>query len=391
MNRQSAFEIPLFALGFRAFFAFAGLSALVLIVLWKHIYFQHLEFENYFPITFWHAHEMLLGYTSAVIAGFLLTAVKNWTGLPTLTGDRLAGLCLLWLYGRILPFYSGWLPDALIALVDFSFLPVLAYQIAKPIWRVKQLKSLVFIGLLVLMILGNGLIHAEITGLSDNTAWVGIQLVLATIILLILVIAGRIIPFFTDRGLPGTLSIRNPAMDIASVASAALVFILQLYEISGVVMAVSAIAAAGLNFLRVRNWYEPRVWYVPLLWVLYAGYGWIIIGFVLYALSAFSLVMPTLSLHAFTMGGIGVLTLGMMSRVALGHTGRALKASGAITIGFIMINLAVFVRVLMPIVAPAWYGNTVTIATSFWLMAFSLFAFVYAPILVNPRIDGKPG
>ena len=391
MNRQSAFEIPLFALGFRAFFAFAGLSALVLIVLWKHIYFQHLELENYFPNTLWHAHEMLLGYTSAVIAGFLLTAVKNWTGLPTLTGDRLAGLCLLWLYGRILPFYSGWLPDALIALADFSFLPVLAYQIAKPIWQAKHMKSLVFIGLLVLMILGNGLIHAEITGLTENTVWIGINLVLATIILLILVIAGRIIPFFTDRGLPGTLSIRNPVLDSASVASAALVFILQLYEISGVVMAVSAIAAAGLNFLRVRNWYEPRVWYVPLLWVLYAGYGWIIMGFVLYALSAFSLVMPTLSLHAFTMGGIGVLTLGMMSRVALGHTGRELKASGAITIGFVLINLAVFVRVLMPIVAPAWYGNTITIATSFWLMAFSLFAFVYAPILVNPRIDGKPG
>ena len=113
---------------------------------------------------YWHAHEMLLGYSVAVIAGFLLTAVKNWTGKPTLTGDKLAGLALLWLYGRILPFYAGLLPDVLIAVIDFAFLPVLAYQISKPIMQARHFKSLIFIGLLLLLTLGNGLIHAEILG-----------------------------------------------------------------------------------------------------------------------------------------------------------------------------------------------------------------------------------
>ena len=177
MKSSTIFDYPLFALGFRAFFGLAGLSALILIVLWNAIFKGELTLSNYFADTYWHAHEMLLGYSVAVIAGFLLTAVKNWTGRPTLTGDQLAGLCLLWLYGRIVPFYAGLLPDALIALIDFSFLPALAYQISKPIMQAKHYRSLIFIGLLLLLALGNGLIHAEILGLQENSAWPGIQVV----------------------------------------------------------------------------------------------------------------------------------------------------------------------------------------------------------------------
>ena len=220
MNTQKIFDTPLLGLGFRVFFALAGLSALILIVLWNAIFKGTLTAEHYFTNSYWHAHEMLLGYSVAVIAGFLLTAVKNWTGKPTLTGDNLAGLALLWLYGRILPFYAGLLPDALIAAVDFAFLPTLAYQISKPIMQARHFKSLVFIGLLVLLTLGNGLIHAEILGLSQNTAWTGIQLVVATIIILILILAGRVFPFFTERGLSGTLIIRNPLLDALSIGSA---------------------------------------------------------------------------------------------------------------------------------------------------------------------------
>ena len=208
MNTHKIFDTPLLGLGFRVFFALAGLSALVLIVLWNAVFNGTLTADNYFANNYWHAHEMLLGYSVAVIAGFLLTAVKNWTGKPTLTGDRLAGLALLWLYGRILPFYAGLLPDAFIALIDFAFLPVLAYQTSKPIMQAKHFKSLIFIGLLLLLTLGNGLIHAEILGLCQNTAWIGIQLVIATIIILILILAGRVFPFFIERGLHGTLIIK---------------------------------------------------------------------------------------------------------------------------------------------------------------------------------------
>ncbi|MDI1278009.1 NnrS family protein [Methylobacter sp.] len=390
MKSHPIFDYPLFALGFRAFFALAGLAALILIVFWNAIFNGALTSEHYYPNNYWHAHEMLLGYAVAVIAGFLLTAVKNWTGKPTLTGDQLASLCLLWLYGRILPFYAGELPDALIALVDFSFLPALAYQVSKPIIEAKQYRNLFFIGLLLLLALGNGLIHVQMLGLA-NTATAGIQLVVATIIVLILIIAGRVFPFFTERGIPGTLIIRNPMLDNASVASAVIVFALQLFGVSGTLLALAALIAAAVNIARLSGWYVKRVIYVPLLWVLYAGYSWVILGFMLTALSAYSVVLPSLALHAFTLGGIGVLTLGMMARVSLGHTGRAMQASNAIAIAFVLINVAALFRVLLPIAMPGWYENLIYVSTLFWLAAFSLFVFVYAPILASARIDGQEG
>jgi len=391
MKSQPIFDYPLFALGFRAFFALAGLAALILIVFWNAIFNGTLTSEHYYPNNYWHAHEMLLGYAVAVIAGFLLTAVKNWTGKPTLTGDPLASLCLLWLYGRILPFYAGLLPDALIALVDFAFLPALAYQVSKPIIEAKQYRNLFFIGLIMLLALGNGLIHAEILGLQENTATIGIQLVVATIIILILIIAGRVFPFFTERGIPGTLIIRNPLLDNASVASAVIIFALQIFGISGTLLALAAIVAVAVNVARLSGWYVQRVMYVPLLWVLYAGYGWIILGFMLTVLSAYSVVLPSLALHAFTLGGIGVLTLGMMARVSLGHTGRAMKASNTMAIAFVLINVAALFRVLLPIAMPHWYENLIYVSTLSWLAAFSLFVFVYAPILSSARIDGQDG
>jgi len=391
MKSHPIFDYPLFALGFRAFFALAGLAALILIVFWNAIFNGTLTSEHYYPNNYWHAHEMLLGYAVAVIAGFLLTAVKNWTGKPTLTGDPLASLCLLWLYGRILPFYAGLLPDALIALVDFAFLPALAYQVSKPIIEAKQYRNLFFIGLIMLLALGNVLIHAQMLGLQENTATIGIQLVVATIIILILIIAGRVFPFFTERGIPGTLIIKNPLLDNASVASAVIVFALQIFGISGTLLALAAIVAVAVNVARLSGWYVQRVMYVPLLWVLYAGYGWIILGFMLTVLSAYSVVLPSLALHAFTLGGIGVLTLGMMARVSLGHTGRAMKASNTIAIAFVLINVAALFRVLLPIAMPHWYENLIYISTLSWLAAFSLFVFVYSPILSSARIDGQDG
>lgn len=387
MNTQKIFNTPLFGLGFRVFFAMAGLSALILIVLWNAFFKGNLTIDHYFADNYWHAHEMLLGYSVAVIAGFLLTAVKNWTGKPTLTGDKLAGLALLWLYGRILPFYAGLLPDALIAVIDFSFLPALAYQISKPIIQAKQFKSLVFVALLLILTLGNILIHAEILELCQNTAWIGIQLVVGTIIIMILILAGRVFPFFVEKGLHGTLIIRNPLLDALSIGSAFTVFAMQLGAISGNLLALTAIFSVIVNSVRLAGWYVQRIWYVPLLWILYIGYGWIILGFILTALSAYSWILPSLALHAFTVGGIGVLTLGMMARVSLGHTGRALRVSNAMAIGFILINLAALLRVLLPLALSNWYNILIYASTLSWLAAFSLFMFVYAPILTSPRID----
>ncbi|MCX7088156.1 MAG: NnrS family protein [Methylococcales bacterium] len=389
--KQKIFNYPLFALGFRPFFVLAGLSALLLMLIWNAIYTGKIPGSAYFPGYYWHAHEMLMGYSAAVIAGFLLTAVKNWTGLETVTGDKLAGLCLLWLYGRIVPFYAGSFPDSLIALIDFAFLPLLALQLASGIIKAKQPHNLIFIALLAIMALGNALLHSQLLGLTEHTAHYGLRLIVATIIIMILVISGRVLPFFTERGLQGTISIRNQQLDLLAIASAVIVFCLQLIDISGALLAISAILAAVLNGLRVSGWYVQRIWYVPLLWILYTGYAWIIIGFILIALSAYQLVSGELALHAFTLGGVGLLTLGMMARVALGHTGRSLKASNTIATAFVLLNLAAFVRVLLPAALQNSSAMLIYCATLLWLAAFALFMFVYLPILTQPRIDGQDG
>jgi len=390
MNKQ-ILDYPLFALGFRVFFALAGLFALILIVLWTSIFDGTLVIDNYYPSTYWHAHEMLLGYSVAVIAGFLLTAVKNWTGVQTIQGDKLLGLCLLWIYGRIVPFYSELLPDGLIAFIDFSFLPALAYFVSKPIIKSGNFRNLFFIGLLLLMAFGNGLIHVEILGIKDNTAGMGLELVVTIIIMMILIIAGRVFPFFTERGLKGVMAIRNKGLDIASVASGALVFVLLIFDVNGTVLTLVAITAMVANVMRVSGWYVSRIWYVPLLWVLYMGYAWIILGFLFIALQSQGMVQPSVAIHAFTVGGIGVLTLGMMARVSLGHTGRAMKASNTIAIAFVLINVAGLFRVIMPSIMPDWYSSFLLISSYSWLAAFSLFVFIYTPILSSVRVDGQPG
>lgn len=391
MNNKPVFDYPLFAMGFRAFFALAGLSALALIALWNAMANGSLHLDNYYPAIQWHAHEMLLGYSVAVIAGFLLTAVRNWTGMQTANPDQLAALCFLWIYGRVLPFYSELVPDVLIAAVDFAFLPALTYFISKPLLKTGHYKNLIFTGLLLLLAVANGLIHAQILGFSETGVMLGLNMLVAIIVMMILVIAGRVFPFFTERGLSGVICIRNPGLDIVTIVVSMTVFVLMMLDVSGILLALVALAAVVLNIMRVSGWYDGRIWFVPLLWVLYVGYGWLILGFVMLALSAFTLVLPAVALHAFTVGGIGILTLGMMARVALGHTGRALKTSNVMAIAFLLINLAAIMRVLFPAILPAWYGGFVLVSTYAWLAAFSLFAFYYLPILVAARSDGEPG
>ncbi|MGR9100137.1 MAG: NnrS family protein [Gammaproteobacteria bacterium] len=383
--------MPLFALGFRVFFLIAGLAAIGLMLIWGGLYGGWLSIDSYYSGMLWHAHEMLVGYAAAVIAGFLLTAVRNWTGKPTPVNGKLAALAVLWLLGRLLPFFTPAVPGILAAAVDWAFLPVLAWQIGSPMLQARHFKSLVFSGLLLLMAAGNGLIHAQVLGFFPETSGTGVKIIVMTIILVILVIAGRVFPFFTERGLSGAMPRRSPVADTLAVASALLVFTVDLFAAAGTFLALSAAAAAIFNLARLIGWYDNRIWRVPLLWVLYTGYAWIVAGFVLTGLSAFSLVIPSLALHALTIGGIGVLTLGMMSRVALGHTGRELKASMAMAAGFVLINLAVLVRVAAPLALPAWYTDSVYLAMGLWMAAFALFLLVNAPMLVRPRPDGRPG
>ncbi len=379
----------LFALGFRPFFLLAGVAAVALLSFWLHLYAGGPAPATYYGDIGWHSHEMLFGYSAAVVAGFLLTAVRNWTSVQTITGTPLALLAGLWLLARVLPFMP--LPGAVVAAVDLLFLPALAYAIYLPISRVRQWRNLFFVPLLLAYGLGNLLVHLQVLGVTGNTLQAGNSIAIGMLVMLLAVMGGRVIGFFIERGLPGVQIKQWPWVEKLCVASVPVYFLFEALGVPALLLTVAALAAMVAHLVRVFGWYHPRIRSVSLLWVLYGGYAWIGIGFLLKALSAQGLVSPFLAIHAFTVGAIGVLTLGMMARVSLGHTGREMHAKRAISIAFALINIAALVRVVSPMFHPEAYLYYVMAAGVLWLTAFVLFLIVYVPVLWRPRVDGMPG
>jgi uncharacterized protein involved in response to NO len=370
--------LVLFNLGFRVFFLFAALFSLLAMSLWIG--------PRFLSQTLWHAHEMVFGYAVAVIAGFLLTAVRNWTGRKTPEGSTLAALASIWLLSRILALS----PETLLfsAIGDAVFLLALWLAVARPIVAVRQWRQTpVLVSLLV--VLAAQLIY--LWGVLNRQAEIqltGIYLGFYAEIGLILVIAGRIVPFFTRSGLNLPQTLTSPAWleKILLPLYALFVAVLLGWPGSPLLRWLAAVLA-GLNGIRLMRWHTPSIWRKPLLWVLFVAYGWLIAGFVLLALGK-----PRLALHAFSVGGLGGITLGMMSRVSLGHTGRNLHQPPAILgLVFALLFLAAVARVLLPWLMPGqallWYR----LAGLAWIFAFGLFTGVYAPILSRPRVDGRPG
>jgi len=378
-----------FALGFRPFFLAAGLFAIVLLGLWLAVLQGRIATGPLAPAV-WHGHEMLFGYTVAVIAGFLLTAAQNWTGIRTPSGAPLAALFLLWLAAR-LGFLVPGLPTGLVATIDLLFLPVLALVLAWPIVKAKQLSNAPFPIMLLALAAANALVHGEALGWTAASASLGLHLATYVVVTMMVVMSGRVIPSFTDNKLR-TQARRWKAIEwLVPVATFGALVAALLAPDSLVTVLLAAIAAA-VHVIRLAGWYTGKFWSVPLLWILHLGYAWIALGFALLALSAAGMVSATgASLHAFTTGGIGVLTLGMMARVSLGHTGRLLEAAPLMTLAFVAINLAALVRVAMPLFFPAAYAQGMAAAGLVWMAAFGLFAAIYTPILLRPRVDGKAG
>jgi len=390
-KKMRRIHFTLFASGFRPFFLMAGIFAVILMALWAGAFVINRPLTTYYGMTGWHSHEMIFGYACAVIAGFLLTAVKNWTGMETAKGPPLAGLSALWLAGRIMPFFPGGLPPWLIALVDLLFLPALALSLAIPLVRGGQKRNLFFIPLLGAFALADLLVHLELFGFAYGSARAGNFLALDLIILLIVIMGGRVIPFFTERALSGVSPRRWQWLEWSSIASVIAFMLAELFLPGSIPAGVMAGLAAASNGLRLAGWYTKRFWAVPLLWVLHLGYAWVVVGFCLKTLAALDLVPPQLTLHAFTVGGIGVLTLGMMARVSLGHTGRPLKAAGPVAFAFALINLAAVLRGIAPIIFPYWLLQLVALSGGLWILSFLIFVVIYTPILISPRVDGLPG
>lgn len=377
------------ALGFRPFFLLAGLAAVALLGGWLALAVGNLPHPAHYDAVGWHSHEMLFGYAAAVIAGFLLTAVRNWTGVDTLTGAPLAALACLWLTGRLLP-WTG-MPGVAIASVDLAFLPLLALALAGPLRAGKNRMNLVLLPLLFGMTLANALIHARALGWIDLAATVGTRLMLDLVLALVLLVAGRVMPFFTEMALEGASPrVRRP-VELAGMVLLALLITLHLVGVAGMPLALVAGAMALVQAARLAGWYQAGVFRVPILAVLYSGYAWLVAGFALHALAALGEFSPSAATHAFTVGAIGVLTLGMMARVALGHTGRPMRSVLAIDVAFVLLNLAALVRVVLSGLWPAGHGTWLNLSGLLWIAAFVLFVAVYAPILIRPRADGKSG
>ena len=378
----------IFALGFRPFFLLAGWLAILLMAFWVPVFVGGVASDIYYAQIDWHSHEMIFGYTIAVIAGFLLTAVRNWTNTPTPSGLPLAGMGALWLIARILPILVAIFPRWLIAAADLAFLPTFAIGIAVPLLKNNEKQNLIFLPLLAVLWSADLLVHADVLGLAPNLARKGVFLGLDVIILVIVIMGGRVIPFFTERALSVVLK-RWRIVEWLSPVSVVLFLLTELFVPDSVTSASLAALAACANGARLAGWYTPRYWRVPLLWVLHLGYGWIILGFYLKAGTALGLVPPQFTIHAFTVGGIGVLTLGMMARVSLGHTGRPLKVGAAMTTAFVLINLAAVGRGLLPPFFPQFFSQLIVASGAFWIAAFTIFIIVYTPILIQPRVDGR--
>jgi uncharacterized protein involved in response to NO len=379
------------ALGFRPFFLLAGFSAVILMATWVVAFMGGIAFSTYYGQIDWHSHEMIFGYTVAVVAGFLLTAVRNWTERPTPAGRYLGAMVALWLFGRILPFCPEIFPNWFIASIDLAFLPVVAVGIGMPLLRSGESRNLLFLPLLAALWAANFFVHAELLGLALNLARKGIFLGLDLIVLLIVIMGGRVIPFFTERALPGVVMKRRSIIEWLAPLSVIMFLLADFFFADSLLFTSLAALAACANGIRLAGWYTHRYWGVPLLWVLHLGYGWIVAGFFLKVGAALGVVPPQFTVHAFTVGGIGVLTLGMMARVALGHTARPLSVGAAMVVAFGLVNLSAVTRGLLPVLLPEWFSSLIVVSGLLWIAAFVVFVITYTPILTQPRIDGRPG
>ncbi len=384
-------RFALFALGFRPFFLAAGISALVLLGLWLALWQGVVPAGGYFTLVEWHAHEMLFGYTAAVIAGFLLTAVKNWTGMAVPVGRLLVIISTVWLLGRLLVVTPG-MPGVVVALVDLVFIPLVGWSLWRPLWygqnRVNRVFLLIFAG----MTLANLLVHLDVAGLSKGLWPRGVYLMVDMVLLVLLLVAGRVVPFFTEKAVPGARSAVRPWVEKATFITMTLAAVVELLLPHGPAGGILLLLAALVQAVRLWGWYDGGIWRWPILWVLHLGYAWLVLGLALRGLAGFDLLPYAVALHAITVGGIGVLTLGMMSRVALGHTGRNINDTGPLMpVAFVLLNIGALVRVFGPLFMVEKFNLWINIAGGLWMLAFLAFVWVYTPILIKPRIDGRPG
>ncbi|MDE2028553.1 MAG: NnrS family protein, partial [Candidatus Omnitrophica bacterium] len=360
---------------------------------WMAFYVLGVQMNTVMPPAIWHGHEMIFGFTMAVVAGFLLTAVINWTGLPTLSGMPLLILFLLWLSGRVLAFLPRPFPIWPMTLSDTLFLLYLSVAVIRPIAAVKQWKQSAVFSKLILVLLAGLIFHMALSRFYTDVEQKTLLFAVYVITSLIMTIGRRVMPFFIERGVGYPVTLKNNVMlDRASLILLTAFTVIDVFLKWPLVVSVICALLVIVHTLRLSGWYTQGIWKKPLLWVLFAGYVFIICGFFLKIFEPWDHQCGDSALHAFTAGGIGIFTLGMMARVSWGHTGRNLaEPPRVLPLMFACIILSAFIRTFPPLLNGSPYVLWIGISQVLWIAAFSLFVIFYFRVLTSPRPDGKRG
>ena len=383
----SSQAFALFALGFRPFYLFASGFAALSVPLWA-LQFSGMLARPYLAGALWHAHEMVFGFTLAVIVGFLFTAGRNWTNQPTPTGWTLGALAALWVAGRILvltPFGGA------AAVVNVAFPWAAAIGLGIPFWKARNRRNYFFVALLVLMGCATALFHLSQRGVLPLPAGAPVQAALDVVLFILAVMGGRVIPMFTNNGVPGANATRHPHAEKAALGSVLALLAADAVGLHGAPVAAIAAAAFLAHAWRWALWQPWKTLRTPLVWVLHLAYAWIPVHLLLRCLGEAGQTAPSLATHALTVGAVGGLIIGMMTRTARGHTGRPLRADRYDTACYVLVLLAAAVRVLLPLAAPSQMLHATLASAALWSAGFGLYAVRYWPVLSRSRLDGRPG
>lgn len=382
--------LPLFSCGFRPFFLFGSIYAGLTILVWLPVFYGEITLSSAFAPRDWHVHEMLFGYLPAVITGFLLTAIPNWTGRLPISGKPLMGLVAVWLAGRLCVTFSAHIGWLVAMLVDASFLLLVAAAASREILAGRNWRNMNVVLLLLLLFAGNVAFHlqAHLEGAADISIRIGI----AVIILLIALIGGRIVPGFTRNWLvrenPGRLPVPFGRFDVIAIALSALALSCWIISPVGNVTA-GALAAAGLlHLVRLARWAGDRTGRERLLLILHIGYAFVPLGFVLNAASALGVLPASAGTHAWMTGAAGVMTLAVMSRATLGHTGQQLSASATTQAIYAAVIVAALSRICAAL-EPVHSMALLHLAAFAWAAAFFGFALAFGPLLIGSRRSGQ--
>ena len=390
-------RFALFNYGFRPFFFLAGLFGALSVPIWVGLFAGHMNYPLVAGPSIWHGHEMIFGFTAAALAGFFLTVVPNWTKVKAQKGPILIVLSALWLIGRLAYWGQAQLPYVWVMALDLLFLAALLAVVIRPLSDRQHRRQFVFIPILVVALIANLMTHLGVMGVDlfgIDLAHQGLILGVDVMLVLITVMGGRVTPSFTSSYLgqinPGIKVRQNPQIDRAVFWLTWGVLVFDQVLPQTVWTGVVTLLAAAAHILRISGWQGWRTLGNPILWILHLGYVWLILSLILMALADFGWVSMTDALHAFTIGGIGTFVLGIMSRASLGHTGRSVRAAPLTVVAYVLVTLAGVLRVVVMIFDVATMELVMASGVA-WSLAFVCFSIVYVPILIRPRVDGRPG